>query len=231
MAQLRRLASGVHVTEAPLRFLGLELGTRMTVLDGGSGLLVHSPIAVDPSVVEALGEPRWVLAPNLFHHLYIGPWADAGLQAWGAPGLPAKRDDIRFEGVIEAGTQPSGPFGPFGNDLQVHALRCFPMTNEVVVLHRPSRTLVVSDLVFNIAPGAPWLTRAAMRCLCGYPGCSTTVLERLAMRRDLARQDLAVITAWDFDRVVMAHGEVIETGGKQALLAAFGWLGTLPMLE
>ena len=218
MTMLRRLAPGVHVLEAPQRFLGLELGTRMTVLDLGGQLLIHSPVAVPLSVVESLGEPRWVLAPNLMHHLYVGPWLDAGLEGWAAPGLPDKRPDLRFEGVID------GARHPFGPDVATHALRSFGITNEVLVLHRPSRTLVVTDLVFNIAPTAPWLTRAGMRCVGGYPGCRVTLLERFGMNRAAAREDLAVIAGWDFDRLILAHGEVIEEGGKRALLEAFRWL-------
>lgn len=223
MSNLKPVAPGVHVLDTDQRFLGLELGTRMTVLELDGGLLVHSPVDVAPSVLEHVGDPRWVLAPNLFHHLYIGPWVDAGLQGWGAPGLPDKRSDVRFEGVVSTGTSP------FGDDVETYVLRCFSLTNEVVLLHKPSRTLLVSDLVFNISPHAPWMTRAAMRCLGGYPGCAVTLLERVAMRRDLAREDLAKIASWDFDRVVMAHGDVIETGGKQALLRAFRWL-SLPAL-
>lgn len=218
-SNLRPLAPGIHVLDAGQRFLGLEVGTRMTVLDLDGELLVHSPIAAAPSVLEGLGRPRWVLAPNLMHHLHLGPWIAAGLEAWGAPGLPDKRDDLSFEGVIEEGAHPFGP------DVQTHALRSFGLTNEVALLHRPSRTLIVSDLVFNISPTAPWLTRAAMRCLGGYPGCRVTALERLGMRRGLAREDLATILGWDFDRVVMAHGDVIESGGKQAVSDAFRWLG------
>ncbi len=218
MRSLNTLAPGVHVVDAAQRFLGLELGARMTVLQLQEGLLVHSPIGVAPSVIEHLGHPRWVLAPNLFHHLYIGPWVGAGLEGWGAPGLPEKRSDVRFEGVVRGGTSP------FGDEVETHVLRCFSMTNEVVLLHKPSGTLLVSDLVFNISRSAPWMTRVAMRCLGGYPGCSVTLLERVAMRRDRAREDLATIASWDFDRIVMAHGDVIETGGKQALLRAFRWL-------
>ena len=220
---LRTIAPGVHVLDTSQRFLGLEMGTRMTVLDLGGDLLVHSPVGVPPSVVESLGTPRWAVAPNLMHHLHAAPWLDAGLEGWAAPGLPDKRPDLRFEGVLETGPSPFGP------DVETYTLRCFSMTNEVVLLHRPSRTLVVSDLVFNISPRAPWLTRAAMRCLGGYPGCRVTALERFGMRRDLAREDLATIAGWDFDRVIMAHGEIIETGGKAAVLDAFRWLG-LPAL-
>lgn len=216
---LRRIAEGVHVAETDQRFFGLEMGARMTVLDAGGDLLVHSPIAIDPHAVASLGNPRWVLAPNLFHHLYAGPWIDAGLEGWGAPGLAAKRTDLRFEGEVEPGTSPFGP------DIEVLPIRSFSLTNEVLVLHRPSRTLVVTDFVANIAADAPWLTRFAMRCMGGYPGCRVTWLERLGMRRAIARTELATLAGWDFDRVIMAHGQVIERGGKQALLKAFAWLG------
>lgn len=191
----------------------------MTVLELEGGLLVHSPVAVDPTCVAHLGQPRWVLAPNKLHHLYVGPWAEAGLETWGAPGLPDKRPDLRFDGVIEPDTTP------FGDDVWLLPMESFALTREVVLLHRPSRTLVVSDLVFNFGPDAPWTTRAVMRCLGGYPGCRTNMLERAGMRRDLARRELAILAQWDFDRIVMAHGKIVETGGKAALLEAFRWLG------
>ena len=29
---------------------------------------------------------------------------------------------------------------------------------------------------------------------------------------------------WDFDRTLIGHGEVIETGGREAFERAYGWL-------
>lgn len=92
------------------------------------------------------------------------------------------------------------------------------------MLHRPSKTLVVSDLVFNFGPTAPWITRAAMRGLLGHPGCRTTLIERLGMHRAAARREIATLAEWDFDRIIMAHGEVIEREGRAVLLGAFDWL-------
>ena len=54
MNTLRRLAPGVHVLDAPQRFLGLELGTRMTVLELDGQLLIHSPVAVPLSVTDTV---------------------------------------------------------------------------------------------------------------------------------------------------------------------------------
>jgi hypothetical protein len=221
MSPLRNLAPGLHCVDAGQRFFGLELGTRMTVLALPGGLLVHSPVALPPETIAHLGEPRWVLAPNLFHHLHVGPWAAAGLETWGAVGLAKKRPDVPFAGT------PTAAAHPWGTELRVHALASFPLSNEVVLLHRPSRTLVVTDLVFHVQPDAPWATRAAMTLIGGYPGVRTTALERVGMQRAAARRDLAEILSWDFDRVVMTHGEVIETGGKDAVARAFSWLGPL----
>jgi hypothetical protein len=106
----------------------------------------------------------------------------------------------------------------------VDPLQSFDFTREVVLLHRPSGTLIVSDLVFHIQSDAPFWTRAAMTALWGYPGCCVTVLERVGMRRDVARKELKMLLSQDFDRLIMAHGAVIETGGKAALERAFSWL-------
>ncbi len=190
----------------------------MTVLELGGDLLVHSPVDVDPASLAHLGDVRWVLAPNLLHHLYVGPWIEAGAQAWAAPGLPRKRPDLAFAGVVEPGA------APFGDDVALIPLACFALTNEVALLHRPSGTHVVTDLVFHFPPTAPLLTRAAMWCACGYPGCRVTLLERFGVDRARARREIGELLALDFDRLVMAHGPVIETGGRQALAEAWDWL-------
>jgi hypothetical protein len=218
---LRAIAPSVFVHERPQGFYGVEVGCRMTVLALKGGVLLHSPTDVDPSAFEGLGQPRWLLAPNLFHHLHAGPWLARGVEGWCAPGLPEKRPDLDFAGVVTA------ECSPFGDEVLLLPLTCFAMTNEVVLLHRPSRTLVVTDLVFNFAQDAPWFTRFSMTLLGGYPGCSTTLLERVGMNRQRARQDLARLLELDFDRLILSHGQVLERGGHEALCTAFNWLGEL----
>jgi hypothetical protein len=43
-------------------------------------------------------------------------------------------------------------------------------------------------------------------------------------QRAAARRSLDRILAWDFDRVVMSHGEVVSTGGHRLVEQAFAFL-------
>jgi hypothetical protein len=42
--------------------------------------------------------------------------------------------------------------------------------------------------------------------------------------RSLVERSIRAVLAWDFDRVIMAHGSVIETGGRAMLKAGYEWL-------
>ncbi|MEQ9320478.1 MAG: hypothetical protein RIF41_15030, partial [Polyangiaceae bacterium] len=53
-AMLHELADGIWEITQPLRFLGMAIGTRMTVIGLPSGgLLLHSPIAVDDALARS----------------------------------------------------------------------------------------------------------------------------------------------------------------------------------
>ena len=48
---------------------------------------------------------------------------------------------------------------------------------------------------------------------------------RLLIRdRGAARRSLDEILRWDFDRVIVTHGIVLQQSGKRVVRAAFDWL-------
>ena len=223
---LRELAPDLWVVERPQRFFGLEVGARMTVMRlAGGSLLLHSPVSLDATLrreIDSLGAVRFLVAPNRFHHLYSGEVARAYPEArlWVAAGVERKRPDLEIAGLLE----DEAP-AEWRNEVDQLYFRGRPFENEVVFLHRASRTLVLCDLAFNFGPGAPLVTRLVMRLLGGYGGFRSTRLDSLLIRdRHAARQSLERILAWDFDRVVIAHGEVLESGGPGALRAGYASL-------
>jgi hypothetical protein len=100
-----------------------------------------------------------------------------------------------------------------------------PVLEEVVFLHRPSRTLLLTDLAFHPTEAS----RPGLRFWCRINrvqhGFGPTLMLRLFVRdRAALRASLDRVLAWDFDRVSVTHGEVLETGGREALRRAWAWL-------
>jgi hypothetical protein len=223
---LHLLAQDLWVAERPQRFFGLEVGTRMTVIRLADGsLLLHSPIPLDPDLrreLDAIGPVRFAVAPNRVHHLYAGKVAEAypGTRLWVGPGLEKKRPDLVFEAVL-------GDEAPAEWKGQVDQVffRGRPYENEVVFFQRASRTLILCDLAFNFGPRSAAPTRWLMRLIRSYGRFGPSKLDPLLIRdRRAARQSLERILGWDFDRVVIAHGDVLESGGHEALRQGYSWL-------
>ena len=224
---LQQLAADLWIADRPQRFYGLEVGTRMTVIRLSDGsLLLHSPVALDQALrdeLDALGPVRNVVAPNRFHHLYAGEAARAcsGAALWVGPGLDRKRPDLVIAGVL-------GDEAPAAWKGQVDQLffRGRPFEDEVVFLHRASRTLILCDLAFNFGPRAPFATRLLMRLIGGYGRFGPSGLDPLLIRdRRAARESLERILTWDFDRIIVAHGDdILESGGPQALRSGYARL-------
>ncbi|MCC0178927.1 hypothetical protein I4641_18325 [Waterburya agarophytonicola K14] len=50
-------------------------------------------------------------------------------------------------------------------------------------------------------------------------------LEKIAVKdQQSAKQSIDEILAWDFDRVIMGHGKIVETNAKQQLADGYQWL-------
>ena len=224
---MRQLAEDLWVVERPLRFVGVALGARMTVVrlrDGG--LFLHSPVALDDDLrlaLLALGPPRHAVAPTRFHHRFIGEYQRAfpEVRLYAAPGLAEKRPDLCFDAELS----DAAPETAWAGQIDQALFAGLPAVNEVVFCHRASRSLLTCDLAFNLGPEAPLATRLALRLVGGHGRFGPTLVERWLVRdRAAARSSLAQILAWDFDRVVVSHGAVLESGGQTALRDSYRWL-------
>jgi hypothetical protein len=223
---MRQLAPDLWVAESPQRFLGLELGARMTVIRlAGPRLFVHSPVAAATELVrevQALGPVAYIVAPNRLHHLFVGEWQEACPEAlvYVAPGLERKRPDLKIAGLLTG--EPEAGWADTIDQVLVGGI---PSTNEIVFFHRPSATLVASDLAFNVGSSSPPLTRIAFRMSGAYGRLSPTFLEQLLVRdRAAFRRSLTRVLEWPFERVVVAHGEVLERSGRAELARGFSWV-------
>jgi len=221
---LEMFTEDVWTAARPQKFWGIETGTRMTVVRlSGGGLLVHCPVALDEATrreVDALGTVRAVVAPSLFHHLYVGPWMAAYPRAsfWACPGLERKRSDLAWTGVL--GDTPGGDWSEDVDQASFTAR----FEHEVVFFHKKSRTLVCADALLNLSTH-PSLATRGVAFLMGNSGPGKGYLERVAVRDyRLGRRQVDRILEWDIDRVVLAHGAMLHGGGRDAVREAYRWL-------
>lgn len=225
MDVLTQLAPDLWVAARPLRLVVGDIGTRMTVVRLRDGsLFLHSPVELDDATraaLDALGPVRAVVAPSLVHHFHVGAYGRAYPAAtlYAAPGLETKRADIPFAAVLD-----DEPPAQWAGQLDQHVFRGTPIMNEVVFFHTASRTLLLTDLAFNVVRPMRGRVRFFLR-LVGARGFGPHRIVRFGVRdRTAARASLERILQWDFDRVTVTHGDVLESGGHEAMRTAFAWL-------
>ena len=200
-----------------------ELGvvtSRMTVIRLKDGrVLVHSPVPIEEdlrSAVENLGRVGAMIAPNLFHHQFISEWRSAfpEAKAFCAPGLAARKSDFKFDGVLE----DASPSEWIGQVDQV-VIKGIPDYGEVVFFHRASRTLIVSDLVFNYSPVQAASDPGGADGLGPHGRIRSAISDPNALR-----ESIESVLRWPFERVVVSHGQIVESDGHARFRVGFAFL-------
>lgn len=220
---LTPVAEEVWAAVTPLRFLGLPITSRMTVVRLPEGLWLHSPVPLEPvrEQLDRLGPVVWRVAPNLMHHLFQLPYQQAYPHSrMAAPAeLAIKRADLRIDAFL------SDAAPEWGGKLAAKAIPGNPTLRESVFLHRPSRSLLLTDLAAHMGRWDHWAVRLYAR-LNGCYGRLGLSYGLKSLYKDRAALRVAVdeILDWDFDRIIPAHGPIIEAGGKAAFRSAFAWL-------
>lgn len=227
MAALRAIAADrIWVADAPHQLMGIEMGTRMTVVrlaDGG--LFLHSPVDLDAELragLEALGPVRYVVAPSRMHYLCVPPYVGAFPEAkfYGAPGVQERLKEVSFQGTL--GDRPPAEWEA---DLDQTLFGGAPAVQEVVFFHRATRTLILTDLCFYLPAESPFGTRLFARFSGVYERLGPTRLFRSLIRdRAAARASIERILTWDFDRILLTHGKIVESGGRDRFRQAWAWL-------
>jgi hypothetical protein len=197
-----------------------KLGRRMTVMRMADGRwAIHNSMRlteVELDWLRELGDIAAIIAPNVFHTSDAGWMKDrfptAELYA------PASQLS-RFR--PSDGARSLAEFR--GDDVlaafEVHGTRFA----ESVFVHRPTRTLVMTDLAFNMGDVFTGLERVLMRWnrVGGRFGPSRLFRYMFLQDRAVFVESFQRVLDEDFDRVIVNHGEILETGGRAVVRQSF----------
>lgn len=217
-----QLGPGLWHLERRLRVAGAILPTRSTIVDVGDGDLVvlSAPPPPWPGFSD-LGDVSTVVAPNSFHYLYVESFAQhvGATEIFVAPGLVR-----RVGGLGRARELCRNCMHRWRRCLEFVILGPQRGVSEVLFFHRPSGTLILTDIAWNLTSHRRTYDRVAWR-LFGIPnsfGVSRNA--RLFLLRNEAHVNSALSSAslWPFERIIVAHGEIVESGARAAFESAFG---------
>ncbi len=218
------LVDGPSITAAA----GFHYPTRMVLIRlNESDLFVWSPIALTDGLrrdLSALGTVRYLVAPNTLHHMYLQDWIASFPEttAFAAPGLAAKRADIAFAGELTDTPDPA-----WAHHMDQVVIAGNAITTEVVFFHRPSGTVLFTDLLQQLPKD--WYSgwRAIVARLDLMTGREPAVPRKFRMAfRDKAalRQSVRKIKSWRPRALVMAHGMPVTQNAPDVLDRAFAWV-------
>jgi glyoxylase-like metal-dependent hydrolase (beta-lactamase superfamily II) len=217
-------------------------------------MAVFSPVSLTPEVhdmVNALGgKVRYIAALDLEHHLQLTAWKEAfpDAEIIAPEGLWEKRQssssaairETKFEHVFTKESARQGKKNSvsdeFDAEFETEYVYGHP-SRELVFLHKPSRTLIEADLLFNLPAREQYsrtrdgpsglLTKIANTFMSAAPPAS--LQKRFAWYllasadRQAFRQSVRRIDQWDFNRLVPCHGDVVESGAKGVFRTVMEW--------
>ncbi len=205
----------------------LPFTTRMTVVRLESGeVWLHSPVRPTPErqrAVDRLGPVAHLVAPNKIHSLGITPWSALYPSAtvWASPRFSKRHPDIAVDAVLTSDAEM-----PWRGEIDHCVIDGHAVLDEVVFLHRPSRTLIVTDVIQkHEAASETWLWRGVkyMAGILGRRG-GVPLDVRLSFRdKPALRRSVERVLGWDFDNLIVAHGHCLQDGAKEDVKRAFEW--------
>jgi hypothetical protein len=215
------------IKEYPVHYAGTRFNSRMTIVRlAKGGLFVHSPCAIDEHTknsIAKLGRVEFIVAPGSYHYLHVGSAQRAFPEAetFICPGIERKDAEIEFDWLL--GDRPDERWE---GDFEQVLVRGNRFIWEVAFYHKSTRTLMLVDLIENFTDetqNVNWALELWWKTVFRMWGEPKPAPEyQLGWRdKNAAARSLKKILSWDFQRIIIAHGDLIEENAKQAALHAW----------
>ncbi len=220
MNMIEYIPDQIWLKTYPVHYAGCDFTARMSVIRlDETRLMLHSPCEIDDETkteICSLGEVSCIVAPGSYHYFHI-PSAQQAFpeaQTYICPGIERKRPDIAFDWIL--GDRPPEIWDSVLDQVLVRGTR---FIWEVAFLHRASRTLVLVDLVENITdqtPGVDWQLKFWWKVVMHMWNRAAPAPEYQLGWGDkrIVKECLNRVLEWDFDRIIIAHGDNIESDAK-----------------
>lgn len=217
----------IWLKEYPIHYAGTRFNARMSLvrLKNGS-LFIHSPCSIDDDLkkqINGLGKVEYIVAPGYYHYFYVESAQRAFPEAETliCPGIERKKPLMKFDWFL--GDRPDSRLA---EDFEQVLLRGNKYIWEIAFFHKATKTLLLVDLIENFTEktqGVNWSLKLWWKLVFHMWQNPKPAPEYQFgwQNRDAARESLQKILQWDFNTIILSHGDVIEHNAKEAALRAW----------
>lgn len=217
----------IWIKEYPIRYAGMDLSARMTVVRLSNGsLFIHSPCEIDENTrvsIARLGEVGFIVAPGSYHYLHVDSAQRAfpDAETFICPGVERKNPELNFDRLL--GDRPDERWRA---DFEQVLVRGNRFIWEVAFYHKVIRTLILTDLIENFTDDTPdvsWKLKLWWKLIFGMWNNPKPAPEYQLGWKDkkAAAKSLQRILNWDFERIILAHGDLIEEDARAVATKAW----------
>ena len=196
-----KLATNIWTHDHMLCFEdGRKLPLRLTVVRlGNEKLWIHAPTPLSnelKAAISELGEVGYLFCGNNLHNMFLMEWVYTYplAEVWVTPEIPKKLRDLDKFRVLKKNI--------WIDEFDARSMKSVPKFDEVVFFHYESKSLIVTDLVQNNAKKGVFLAPPLLK--------KGVIQDQKAFRGFLND-----IKAWDFRRIVITHGPIVDREAKQ----------------
>jgi hypothetical protein len=212
---LEKIGPHIYTKPADLKVFGLiALNTRMTIVRLNNGdLWLHSPIAPNEMLFEEvskLGSIKWLVSPNLLHHMFIEPWSHQFPEArvLGVKGLDKKQPNLTILDLHQESQK-------FSSEILTIAIEGIPVLKENVFYHVSSKTLIVTDIFF-FNPDVTGFTKWYFWLNQVLKEPNTPLLVNASIKdKDAYIRSIQKIRQLDIERISMCHHHILTTNVQE----------------
>ncbi len=215
-AKLVPEAEGIWSLQGELKMMpGFVFPVASHVIRRGDGtLMIHSPIGFSDKQVAAikqLGKVSVLFCPNLYHTSFLADAQSKFPQARlvGPAGLEKKKRKLPVSELVGPETCSA-----WGEDFEHVFVGGAPKFNEVILLHKSTRSLFVADYFFNIHEVKGILTKFVLDKVSKTLGKAeqSNLWKKATQDRGAFRKSAERVLELDFSRIYVCHGNRIDDG-------------------
>eukprot|EP01084_Bolivina_argentea_P045159 83124_1 len=206
-----------------ISYVGIKFYARCTVIKlSNNKYIVHSPSPIDDIFDSFFSnkEIEYIIAPGNYHYFNVAIWHKKYPKAkiLIVPGVEYKAKDLKSSsiyGILHDNYIDNDINSVFNKDFELSLIRGFYEINEIVLFHKNTSTIIAVDVIeyvtdkysnrFNRFGHLWWYLLRMHNVAFPAPEYQFTL-----KHKNLAKQSFDKILDWEFDKIIISHGENVN---------------------